>query len=102
MISSPEPSSKGDMSRMKLKDLPNIIKLAFQEFGKDHASTLGAALAYYTIFAIGPLLIVAISIAGAVFGEAAARGEVMNTIKSFMGENAAGTIQGIIENAHRP
>ena len=74
---------------MKLKAIPNIVKLAFQEFGKDRASTLGAALAYYTIFSIGPLLIVAIGIAGAVFGDAAARGEVMNTIKSYMGEDAA-------------
>src|SRR5947208_827324 len=87
---------------MKLKAIPNIVKLAFQEFGKDRASTLGAALAYYTIFSIGPLLIVAIGIAGAVFGDAAARGEVMNTTKSYMGEDAAKTIQGIIENAHRP
>jgi membrane protein len=87
---------------MKLTQIPNLIKLAFQEFGKDHASTLGAALAYYTIFSLGPLLIVAIGIAGFIFGEAAARGEVMNTIKSFMGEDGAKTIQGILENAHRP
>jgi membrane protein len=87
---------------MKLKEILNVFKLAFQEFGKDRASTLGAALAYYTIFSIGPLLIVAIGIAGAVFGEAAARGEVMNTIESFMGEDGAKTIQGIVENAHQP
>lgn len=87
---------------MKLKEILNVIKLAFQDFGKDHASTLGAALAYYAIFSVGPLLIVVIFIVGAIFGEAAARGEVLNTIKSYIGDDGAKTIQSLIENAHRP
>jgi membrane protein len=87
---------------MKLKEIFRVIRLAFKEFGKDHASTLGAALAYYAIFSMGPLLIIAIGLAGLIFGEAAARGEVMNTIKGFMGGDAAKTIQSIIENANQP
>jgi membrane protein len=87
---------------MKPKDIPNIVKLAFQEFGKDHASMLGAALAYYAIFSIGPLLIIIIAIAGAVFGDDAARGQVTNTIQSFMGKTGADAIQEIIKNAHQP
>ncbi len=87
---------------MTPKDIPNIIKLAFQEFGEHRASTLGAALAYYAIFSIGPLLIIAIAIAGAIFGEAAARGQITSTISSAMGETGAKTIQGILDNAHQP
>ena len=87
---------------MKPKEILDVFKSSFQEFGKDRASTLGAALAYYAIFSIGPLLILAIAIAGQIFGEAAARGEIVNTIKSFMGDSGATTIQGILDNAHQP
>jgi len=87
---------------MKPRDLLNVIKLALQEFGKDHASMLGAALAYYAVFSIGPLLIIAIAIAGKIFGEAAARGEVANTIQTIMGPDMAKVIQGLIENARQP
>jgi membrane protein len=87
---------------MTVKELPNIVKNAFQEFGEHRASTLGAALAYYAIFSIGPLLIIAIAIAGAIFGDAAARGQITSTISSSMGEAGAKTIEDIIKNAHQP
>jgi membrane protein len=87
---------------MKAKEIINVIKLALQEFGKDHASMLGAALAYYAVFSIGPLSIIAIAIAGQIFGEQAARGEIANTIQSFMGPAMAQVVQSLIENAHQP
>ena len=43
---------------------------------KDHAQSMGAALAFYTIFSIAPLLLIVIAIAGFIFGEEAARGEI--------------------------
>ncbi len=87
---------------MKPKDLFNTLKLAFQEFGEDRATTLGAALAYYTVFAIGPLLVVVIGLAGIIFGEAAASGQVMDTVKGFLGEDGAKFIQSIIQAANAP
>lgn len=87
---------------MKAKDIFNTVKQAAREFGEDHASTLGAALAYYTVFSIGPLLVVVIGIAGLVFGEAAASGQVMETVKGFLGEDGAKFIQSILENANAP
>ena len=50
---------------------------------------MGAALAYYTLFSIAPLLLIAISIAGLVFGEDAARGQVYGALRDLMGEQGA-------------
>src|SRR3954468_8810013 len=87
---------------MKWSDVPKIVGLAFKEYGRDHVSTLGAALAYFAVFSLGPLLILAVTIAGAIFGEAAARGEVMNTVSNYMGEEGAKAVQSLLENARRP
>ncbi|MEO8285823.1 MAG: YihY/virulence factor BrkB family protein [Chloroflexota bacterium] len=87
---------------MKPKDIFNLFKLAFKEFGDDRASTLGAALAYYAIFAIGPLLVIVIGIAGLVFGGAAASGQVADTLKGFLGPDGADTVASIIKSASSP
>jgi membrane protein len=50
-----------------------VLKLAYNEFSEDKAPRLGAALAYYTVFSIAPLIIILISAAGLVFGEEAVR-----------------------------
>jgi membrane protein len=63
---------------------------------------MGAALAYYTIFSIAPLLLIAISVAGLAFGVEAALGEVVGQLQGLMGEPAAHAIQGMLENANRP
>src|SRR5262249_54846978 len=87
---------------MKLSEIAAVIRKAFEDFGKDHAGTLSAALAYFTIFSIGPLLIVMVAIVGAVLGEQAARGQLMDTIKGYMGEDGARTIQAIVQSASQP
>ncbi|MGH2415092.1 MAG: YihY/virulence factor BrkB family protein, partial [Microcystaceae cyanobacterium] len=68
----------------------------------DKASQLAAALAYYTIFSIAPLLIIAIAIAGSVFGEDAARGEITKQIQSLVGRSGAEVIETMINNANQP
>ena len=55
----------------------------------DHVPSMGAALAFYTTFSMAPLLIV-IAVAGAVFAEDAARGEIQSQLRSLMGDNGAG------------
>jgi membrane protein len=58
---------------VSIKTILALLKETFAEWNNDKASRLAAALAYYTVFSLAPLLIIAIAIAGAVFGEEAAR-----------------------------
>jgi membrane protein len=79
-----------------------LLKDAFKEWSEDKASRLGAALAYYTIFSIGPLLVVVIAIAGEVFGDEAARGQIKSTIQGVVGPSGADMIEGMIKSANQP
>jgi membrane protein len=72
------------------------------QWSEHKASRLGAALAYYSIFSIGPLMVVAISIAGLVFGAEAARGEVVGQLRGLLGENGAKAIESMLAGARQP
>src|SRR5688572_15103179 len=87
---------------MKLGDYPALIKAAAKEWSEDKASRHAAALSYYTIFSLAPLLIIAIAVAGAVFGAEAARGRIVEEIGGLIGKDGAGAIQTMIENANKP
>jgi len=65
------------------------------------ASTTGAALAFYTIFSLAPVLILTIAIAGFFFGEAAARGEIVDQIGDLVGPQGATLVQSVLQNASR-
>ena len=82
--------------------LLGLLKQAFKDWGEDKASRLGAALAYYTIFSIGPLLVVVIAIAGFVFGAEAASGQIVGTIGGVVGESGATMIQEMVKSANKP
>lgn len=86
----------------KLKDLFPLIKETLKQYGEDKISRLAAALAYYTVFSLAPMLVIAIAIAGFVWGEEAARGQLLGEITSLVGEDAAGMVQTMIENASDP
>lgn len=79
-----------------------IFKETFQEWNEDKAPLWAAALAYYTVFSLAPLLLIAIAIAGAVFGEAAARGELVNQIQGLIGPQGAEAVQTMIQNTQKP
>jgi membrane protein len=66
------------------------------------ASRKGAALAYYTIFSLAPILIIAIAVAGIFFGEEAARGEIVQQVGGLLGRDGARAVQTMIENASQP
>jgi uncharacterized BrkB/YihY/UPF0761 family membrane protein len=57
---------------------------------EDKAPRLGAALAYYTVFSVAPLLIIAIAVAGLVFGADAAQGSIVTQIRGLVGERGMG------------
>ena len=65
----------------------------------DDAPRLGASLAYYTLFAIAPILLVATAIAGAAFGEEAVRGEIVGQLDSLVGREGAMAVQSLLEGA---
>jgi membrane protein len=86
---------------MQKKAILGMLKETAREWSADKSPRLAAALAYYTLFSIAPLLLIAISIAGLVYGEEAARGEIVATFQSVIGENAAKGVEEMIENARR-
>ena len=80
------------------KKIGYILKETFKEFMDDHAIKLSAALSYYTIFSLPPLLIIIISLSGIFFGADAVRGEIFGQINGLVGNNAALQIQETIKN----
>jgi membrane protein len=78
-----------------------LIKRATIKWSGDDCLTLGAALAYYTVFSLAPILVIAIAVAGAVFGQEAAQGEIVSQIRALVGEEGATAIQSLIESAGR-
>lgn len=86
---------------MTLKANWQIMKNALSDLSKDNITSHAASLAFYTIFSIAPLLIIAIALAGLFFGEAAARGEILNQLKGVMGEGPARAIEDALKNARQ-
>ncbi|MEQ9672069.1 YihY/virulence factor BrkB family protein [Coleofasciculus sp. G2-EDA-02] len=87
---------------MNFKIIRELFQETIQEWQEDKASRLAAALAYYTVFSLAPLLIIAIAIAGSIFGPEAARGEIVQQIQGLVGTEGAKVIETAIENANQP
>jgi membrane protein len=76
-----------------------LLRDAAMDFVDDNALSRGAAIAYYTTFSLGPVLVIVIAIAGFVFGEDAARGAIVSQLSGLMGHDAAGMLQTAIHSA---
>ncbi len=87
---------------MKLKTVISLLKQTFTEWQEDKAPTLAAALAYYTVFSLAPLLIIVIAIVGLVFGADAAQGQIVAQLQSLIGKDGAQTVQELILKASEP
>jgi len=81
-----------------LKKTGNLFKASFMGFIDDNGLKLSAALSYYTIFSLPPLLIIIISLSGIFFGADAVRGEIFGQINGLVGNNDALQIQEAIKN----
>ncbi|HEY2561555.1 MAG TPA: YihY/virulence factor BrkB family protein [Caldimonas sp.] len=68
----------------------------------DYAPSMGAALSYYTVFSLAPLLLIVVSVAGLAFGEEAVRGELFAQLQGLMGHDAAQAVQGLLASASKP
>ena len=87
---------------MKPTELVDLCKKAVTSWLDDYAPSMGAALAYYTVFSIAPLLLIVISVAGLAFGEAAARGAIFEQLSGLMGAQGAAAIQGLLSSVNKP
>ena len=82
----------------KINQVTFLLKETFKELIADNAIKLSAALSYYTIFSLPPLLIIIISLAGVFFGPEVVRGEIFGQINGLVGNDAAIQIQEMIKN----
>jgi membrane protein len=85
-----------------LKAIGTLFKDAFHSWSEDKVSRMSAALAYYTIFSIAPLLLIVTAIAGIVFGTEATQRELIWQIKGLIGDQGAAGIQMVLQSANRP
>lgn len=72
------------------------------EWDKDNATRLGAALSYYTVFSLAPLLMLAVSVAGFFFGREAIQGELSSQLQGLIGKQGAEAVEGLIAGAWKP
>ena len=78
-----------------------ILKKSFSCFIEDNAFKLSASLSYYTVFSLGPLILLIISLAGIFYGREAAQGQIYEQINGLVGPEAAAQIQEIIKNIQK-
>ena len=81
---------------MNVKQALTLTKDSFSAWASDFAPSMGAALSYYTLFSIAPLLIIVISVAGMFFGADAVSGVIFAQLRSLMGEEAAEALQDML------
>jgi len=83
------------------RELGSLLRAAGVAWVNDRAPSMGAALAYYTLFSLAPLLLIATSVAGAVFGMDAARGEILLQMHILLGADGAQAMAALLDNVRR-
>ncbi len=79
-----------------------LLRAAFASWSGDYAQSMGAALAYYTLFSLAPVLLIVIAVAGLVFGPDAARGQLVDELHGLIGQQGAEAVQGLLRHANHP
>jgi membrane protein len=87
---------------MKRVAMFTLCRRAVAAWIDDYAPSMGAALAYYTLFSVAPLLLIVISIAGLVFGPDAARGDIFAELRDLMGDEGAAAVQALLQSVNKP
>ena len=88
--------------RKLLSNLPQILKLSYRDWKEDKASRLSAALAYYTIFSLAPLLIIVIAVTGLFWQQQAVQEQVMDQIRALVGTEGARFVSDLLTSASNP
>lgn len=94
-----ERTDKMEFNKGFLKDIWKILRGSFNGFMNDSCLKLCAALSYYTLFSLAPLLLMLIYLAGKIYGQEAFQGKIFAEIHGFIGPEAAVQVQEIIQNA---
>lgn len=79
-----------------------LLRATASEWSVDKAPRLGAALAFYSVLSIAPLLLIAIAVAALIFGEEAASGQLVAKLQEMLGKEGAEAIQDMLKNARKP
>jgi membrane protein len=79
-----------------------LVKQSVTSWKDDYAPSMGAALSYYTVFSLGPILLIVIAVAGLVFGQDAARGALFEQIAGLMGADGARAIEEMLASVNKP
>jgi membrane protein len=87
---------------MDLRQGRQLAQHAVRAWADDYAPSMGAALSYYALFSIAPLLLIVIGVAGYFFGEEAARGEIYGQLATLIGPDGAHAVQGLVAAARKP
>ena len=88
--------------RHSMGDWWPLVKAACTAWVADYAPSMGAALSYYSVFSLAPLLLIVISIAGLVFGQDAVRGEVFMQLQGLLGTDASLAVEGLLASVSKP
>jgi membrane protein len=80
----------------------NLLKKTASSWVEDRAPSMGAALSYYTVFSIAPLLLIVIAVAGLVFGTEAAQGAIVGQLEGLLGERGATVVQELLRSVSEP
>jgi membrane protein len=93
--------SYGD-ERVKASVVSNLLKETFNKWVDDEVPRLGASLAFYTVFSLAPILIIAIAVVGIIFGESTIQQKVLQTFHNLLGQQGAQAVGYLLKTAHRP
>src|SRR5688500_7332773 len=86
----------------KLKDALANAKETLRNYNEDGGAQAAAALAFYTVFALPPMLMLMIAVLGWILGEDAVRGQIVGEMTLLVGREVAEVAQTMLENARRP
>lgn len=84
------------------KALWSLMRDSVTAWIDDFAPSMGAAISYYTVFSIAPLLLIVIAIVGFVYGREAASGQIFDQLRGLFGDEGAAAIQGMVKSASDP
>ncbi|WP_280155481.1 YhjD/YihY/BrkB family envelope integrity protein [Piscinibacter sp. XHJ-5] len=87
---------------MNVSKLVSLVKEAANAWVEDRAASMGAALSYYSVFSLAPLLLIVIAVAGLVFGREAAQGAIVGQLQGLLGNNGAEIVQEMLKSVSEP
>src|SRR3954454_16539564 len=84
---------------MAPRQLFSVFVKAAKAWNDDYAQSMGAAISYYTVFSLAPLLVIVIALAGALFGREAVQGQVVGQLTGLIGAEGASLVESLVASA---